>query len=139
MTIEVEQIINDYINSPTGVIKKTYPVIDNIDLEYHEYMKHDTAVYGVNKGQGWFEVNVYLNRPVEMEEDLWDTHNFDWAWMMDHHITKNVLKLFGIKKLPYRLYVYAPRDEEDYNNMLRANSPEDSKWKYIAGSGGLTY
>ena len=49
------------------------------------------------------------------------------------------LSLFGGKKLPYNLKIYAPRDEDDYTNMLRVNSPEDSYWKYITGTGGLTW
>ena len=151
MTPQVEKIINDYINSPTGKIKQIYPVIDKIDLEYHINPEVDRTLdfTGMNRidsptgrdSREWLEVNVYLNTPIDEEEDLWDTHNFDWAWMMDHHIMGDIIKLFGINKLPYKLYIYAPRDEDDYNNMLRHpdNTTENSYWKYITGSGGLNY
>ena len=135
MTPSVEKIISDYINSPTGTIRSIYPVIDHIDFEYHET---NNALSNVLTKQ-WVSLNVYLNSPIDMVEDLWDTHNFDWTYMMDYHITKGVFKMLGIKKLPYDLKIYAPRDEEDYNNMLRGSSPEDSKWKYIEGTGGLQW
>ena len=141
MTPEVEKIINDYINSPTGKIRQIYPVVEKIDLEYHNNPEIEKSFYGERQSEEWLGVTVYLNSPIDMEEDLWDTHNFDWSYMMDYHISNDVVKLFGGKKLPYELKIYAPRDEDDYNNMLRHpnNTPEDSYWKYITGTGGLTW
>ena len=141
MTPEVEKIINDYLNSPTGKIRQVYPVVEKIDLKYYTNPAAEKSYYrgAPIMSDAWLGINVYLNSPIDMVEDLWDTHNFDWGWMMDHHITGDVVKLFGGKKLPYDLKVYAPRDEEDYDSMLRVNSPEDSHWKYITGTGGLTW
>ena len=139
MTPEIEKVINDYINSPTGKIRQSYPVVEKIDLVYHTNPSIERSYYGDRQSDEWLELNVYLNSPIDMEEDLWDTHNLDWSYMMDYHITNDVVKLFGGKKLPYDLKIYAPRDEDDYTNMLRANSPEDSYWKYITGTGGLTW
>ena len=141
MTPEVEKIINDYLNSPTGKIRQIYPVVEKIDLKYYTNPAAEKSYYRGARimSDAWLGINVYLNSPIDMVEDLWDTHNFDWGWMMDHHITGDVVKLFGGKKLPYDLKIYAPRDEEDYDSMLRVNSPEDSHWKYITGTGGITW
>ena len=124
MTPEVEKIINDYINSPTGKIRQIYPVVEKIDLEYHTNPDVEKSFYGERQSDEWLDITVYLNSPIGEEEDLWDTHNFDWSYMMDYHITNDLVKLFGGKKLPYELRIYAP---------------DDSHWKYITGTGGLTW
>jgi hypothetical protein len=49
---------------------------------------------------------------------------------MDEHIINKLFKLFDLKKLPYRLNVYGPKDN---------NPNSDSQWKYITGSGGLMW
>lgn len=120
MTPEIEKIINDYINSPTGTIKQIYPIIDKINLKYNS---------GPNNSE-WLMVSVYLNTYIENKRDLWDIHLFDWVWMMDQHIINKIFKLFDLKKLPYELNVYGPKDN---------NPTSDSQWKYITGSGGLMW
>ena len=120
MTPEIEKIINDYINSPTGTIKQIYPVIDNIVLTYN----------ATPDNREWLKVNVFVNTYIEKATDLYDIHNFDWAWMMDYHILRNIFKLFGIDKLPYELNVYAPKN---------INHEGEFPWEYITGTDGIFF
>ena len=53
MTPEVEKIINDYINSPTGKIKQIYPVVEKIDLDYHTNPGIEKSYYGDRQSDEW--------------------------------------------------------------------------------------
>jgi len=104
MDYRIEQYINQLINKP-GNIKKIYPIIQDIEMEYHEYEAGDRGFLK----NGWLQFDVLLKTPIYLQSDLWDLYQFDWAWMVEEHIV-NDLKLFGLRKLPYRLNIWSPKD-----------------------------
>tara|TARA_R110002051_G_scaffold305895_1_gene376174 strand:+ start:1709 stop:2125 length:417 start_codon:yes stop_codon:yes gene_type:complete len=138
MTPTVEKLIGDYINSPTGTIRTIYPIVDHVDLEYHKNPDEPKVKNRLTVNE-WLTVDVYLTSPIEHIHDLWDTHNFDWTYMMDHHITKGIFKLFGVNKLPYEIKIYAPWNEENIHQNFERSFRTNSKWEYIDGTPGLTW
>lgn len=83
----------------SDVIKNIYPIVDKIEV--HNSNKPLDVL------EDTLHLNIYLNKPIEHGDDLWDKFNFDEYWMVDHHIRK-LLPYLGIDndKTSIRFSVY---------------------------------
>jgi hypothetical protein len=89
----LQKIIN------SDIIKDIYPVIDNIEVHYFETPS--------NFFTDELRLNIYLNDPEANKINLYDKFQFDYHWLIDHHIRK-LLPYFSIDNdntaIRYRIY-----------------------------------
>jgi hypothetical protein len=83
----------------SDVIKNIYPIVGEIEV-HNSDNPFDVL-------ENTLHLNIYLNEPIEHGDDLWNNHQFDEHWMVDHHV-RRLLPYLGIDndKTSIRFSVY---------------------------------